>query len=89
MRNASNALGMSRPAPRPGSPESSPERGAMVTCPHCRIVAAWGSLVQVNVLDGAVLESHLTARPDGWLVDVRACGGCGRRFGRKVRAPGG
>jgi hypothetical protein len=88
MRNPSNDLGLSGAAPGPRSSEHAAERGAKVTCPHCRTAAVWGSLDRINVLDGATLESHLTVRPAGWVVDVRACAGCGRSLARKSHALG-
>jgi len=58
---------------------------AIVACPRCRAAAAWGALVQIAVLEGAALESHLSVPPNGWFVDVRACSGCGGSLARKVR----
>ena len=80
MRSSPTATG-----PRPIA-SASAETGGTVACPHCRVVSMWGALARVQVLEGAVLESHLAVRPDGWFVDVRACAGCGRGFARKVRA---
>lgn len=58
---------------------------ATVACPRCGRSAVWGALARMKVLEGAALESHLAAPPDGWFVDVRACSGCGRSLARKVR----
>jgi len=58
---------------------------ATVACPRCGRSAVWGALARMRVLEGAALESHLAAPPDGWFVDVRACAGCGRSLARKVR----
>jgi len=62
------------------------DSNATVSCPHCRQAAVWSALVPVAMLEGAALESHLAVRPDGWVVDVRACRRCGRRLARKVSA---
>lgn len=77
MRNAPNAARMPHGARTPLELETD------VACPRCGRIAAWGALERVEVLDGAALEHQLAVQPDGWFVDVRACGGCGRSFARK------
>lgn len=72
--------------PRPAL-YASMELDGKVACPRCGRAALWGALVRVEVLEGAALETHLAVPPDGWVVDVRACPGCGRALARKAARP--
>ena len=55
-----------------------------VSCPRCGAAAPFFALSQVKVLEGDALARNLAVRPDGWVVDVRACGACRAPFARKV-----
>jgi hypothetical protein len=77
-----------RRPPRPGPPLPFDAAGN-VACPQCGASAPWASLAPVGLLEGEALALHLAVPPDGWFVDVRACGACGVSFARKVRASDG
>jgi hypothetical protein len=63
---------------------SSVESETAVVCPRCGAAALFFALPQVGVLDGDALARNLAVRPDGWVVDVRACTACRAPFARKV-----
>lgn len=61
---------------------------APVSCPGCGrryAIEAWRALPAVSTLSGADVGRHLLEWPAGWRVEVRACGGCGRRMARTAR----
>jgi hypothetical protein len=75
----------SRHQPRPARPPVPFDVDAAVACPHCGASAPWSSLASVRHVEGEALALHLAVPPDGWFVDVRACGVCSEPFARKVR----
>jgi hypothetical protein len=61
---------------------------ASVSCLGCGrryAMDAWRALPAVSTLSGADVRQHLLDWPPGWRVEVRACGGCGRRMARTAR----
>jgi hypothetical protein len=79
-----SALAGPRHLKRPGPPPSPFDVDAAVACPHCGESAPWSSLASVRHVEGEALALHLAVPPDGWFVDVRACGACGVPFARKL-----
>ena len=78
------ALAGPRRQPRPAPPPSPLDVDATVACPHCGATAPWSSLASVRHVEGEALALHLAVPPDGWFVDVRACGECNVPFARKL-----
>ena len=61
---------------------------ASVSCLGCGrryATEAWRALPAVSTLSGADVGRHLLDWPAGWRVEVRACGGCGRKMARTAR----
>lgn len=61
-------------------------------CPGCGrayAAAAWRDLRQIRTLGGADVAPFVVSWPAGRVVEVRACGSCGRQMAAMIAATAG
>jgi hypothetical protein len=61
----------------------------VVRCAGCERawpIEAWRELPTMATLTDAEIRGHVSSWPVGAVVEVRACGGCGRAIARRRRA---
>jgi hypothetical protein len=56
-------------------------------CGHAMPFDAWRALPRERTLTHADLGSYVNAWPEGAVVEVRSCRGCGAAIARRARVP--